>query len=63
MDRAYLKAIINLLETEMALHDQKFQGLAVHADCKARMEATLAKLKRELSAKESAEDDSVDNPV
>lgn len=49
MDRIYLKTTIEHLEHERAIHDEKYSGNPVHANCLPNFDAAIEKLKRELA--------------
>jgi hypothetical protein len=48
MDRMMLKAAIEKIETERAVHDEKFKGNPVHENCLPRFDKVLTNLKNDL---------------
>jgi hypothetical protein len=58
MDKMVLKAAIEKIEAEKAIHDQKFAGQEIHKDCIPRFETVLAKLRADAD-KEGQGDQSV----
>jgi len=49
MDRIYLKNVLELLEREKMLHDEKFSGLEVHANCLPNFDRAIKKIEEELN--------------
>jgi hypothetical protein len=48
VDRYYLEQVIENLEHERKVHDQKFARNVAHKDCLPRFDRTLEKLREEL---------------
>jgi hypothetical protein len=48
MDKYYLLTVIERLENEVKIHDQKFKDNPIHNNCLPRFEKTLFSLKEEL---------------
>jgi hypothetical protein len=54
IDKLYLQNLIEKIEHEMNIHDQKFAGNPAHKDCLPRFKATLEKLRAEIMKEDIA---------
>jgi hypothetical protein len=53
IDKLYLQNLIEKIEHEMKIHDQKFADNPAHKDCLPRFEMTLAKLQAEITKEDN----------